>query len=107
MLSADITSCKKLNDVPGVLILSSNNFQNLNPIHFANIFGTFAKSVNTTANVMRLKTDSRFKGLLERAIDWLQRDPDSFQVRQIASITHSLGKLLIFDERFFKTIVKV
>jgi len=100
MLSADITSCKKLNDVPGVLILSSNNFQNLNPIHFANIFGTFA-------NVMRLKTDSRFKGLLERAIDWLQRDPDSFQVRQIASITHSLGKLLIFDERFFKTIVKV
>ena len=48
------------------------------------------------------------KALLGDTIDKLQRMPEWwFDLRAIATITHSLGKLKISDERFFNEIVKL
>ena len=83
------------------------NVNNLNAIHLANIYGALAKGVRGAADVNRLKTNWRFNNLLKMTNDKLQRTPKWFGVREIATITHSLGKLKIFDERFFNEIVKL
>jgi len=40
------------------------NVNNLNAIHLANIYGALAKGARGAANVTKLKTDWRFKTLL-------------------------------------------
>ncbi len=106
MLSGVITKLKNKRDVAGLLTLYAQNVDNVNTIHLANIYGVLAKSVRGAANVTKLEMDWRFKGLLKMTNDKLQRTPKWFGVREIATITHSLGKLKIFDERFFNEIVK-
>jgi len=90
--------------------LYAHNINNLNAIHLANIYGALAKGARGArgaANVTKLKTDKTFKGLLESTIEKLQSKSEQFDVRGIATITHSLGKLKISDERFFNEIVKL
>ena len=107
-LSNIISEMKNRQDAPAaVLNLYDQYAGQLNAIHLANIYGVLAKSVRGAADVNRLKTDSRFKGLLKMTNEKLQRTPQWFGVRAIATITHSLGKLKIFDERFFTQIVKL
>jgi len=43
---------------------------------------------------------------MESTIGKLQNTPNWFEVRQISTITHSLGKLKIFDERLFSEVAK-
>jgi len=107
MLSARITKLKNKRDVPGLLTLYAQNVDNANAIHLANIYGTLAKEVRGSDNVEKLKTDETFKGLLESTIEKLQSTQECFGVREIATITYSLGKLRIFDERFFNEIEKL
>ena len=107
MLSGEISNLKNKRDVPGLLTLYAQNVDNANAIHLANIYGTLAKEVRGSDNVEKLKTDETFKGLLESTIKKLQSMSEWFGVRQIATITHSLGKLKIFDERFFNAIEKL
>ena len=107
MLSGEISNLKNKRDVPGLLTLYAQNVDNVNAIHLANIYGTLAKEVRGSDNVEKLKTDERFETLLESTFEKLQSTPEWFEVRQIATITHSLGKLNIFDEWFFNEIVKL
>ena len=107
MFSGRITNLKNKRDVSGLLNLYAQNADNVNVIHLANIYGILAKEVRGFNNVEKLKTDERFKGLLESTIDKLQSTPEWFDVRGIATITHSLGKLKIFDEGFFNEIVRL
>ena len=107
MLSGEISNLKNKRDVPGLLTLYAQNVDNANAIHLANIYGTLAKEVRGSDNVEKLKTDETFKGLLESTIEKLQSKSVRFGVREIATITYSLGKLKIFDERFFNEIVKL
>jgi len=95
---------KDRQDVPGLLDLYAHNVNNLNAIHLANIYGALAKGVRGASKVTKLKTNWRFNNLLKMTSDKLQRTPNWFGVREIATITHSLGKLNIFDERFFNEI---
>ena len=97
---------KNRHDVPGLLDLYENNINNVDAMHLSNIYGALAKGVRGAADVNRLKTNWRFNNLLKMTSDKLQRTPKWFGVRAIATITHSLGKLKIFDERFFNEIVK-
>jgi len=99
---------KDRQDAPAaVLTLHYQYAGQLNAIHLANIYGVLAKSVRGAANVTKLKTDWRFKGLLNMTNDKLQSSPNWFEVRQISTITHSLGKLKILDELFFNEIEKL
>jgi len=103
MLSTRITKMKNKQDVHGVLNLYYRHSQHVDAIHLANIYGTLAQSVRGP-RVTKLQNDERFKGLMESTIDKLQTTPEWFDVRGIAAMTHSLGKLKIFDERFFNEI---
>jgi len=95
---------KNRQDVPAVLTLYDQYAGQLDAKHLANIYGVLAKSLRGAADVNRLKTDRKFKGLLNMTNDKLHSTPKWFEVRQIATIAHSLGKLKIFDEQFFNEI---
>ncbi len=95
---------KNRQDVPAVLTLYDQYAGQLDAKHLASIYGVLAKSLRGAADVNRLEMDWRFEGLLKMTNDKLQSSPKWFEVRQIATITHSLGKLKILDERFFNEI---
>ncbi|GMI59824.1 hypothetical protein ScalyP_jg8675 [Parmales sp. scaly parma] len=54
-----------------------------------------------------LQSDDRFKMLHGNLLDKLRNTPEWFDVRQMATITHSLGKMTIADHDFFTEIVKL
>jgi len=95
---------RKKQDVNGVLDLYAQNANRVDATHLANIYGALAEGVG---DVEKLKIDDRFKMLLKSTIEKLQSTLEWFDVRGIATITHSLGKLKIFDERFFNEIEKL
>tara|TARA_B110000305_G_C19278759_1_gene558171 strand:+ start:299 stop:628 length:330 start_codon:yes stop_codon:yes gene_type:complete len=98
---------KRQNDVPGVLTLYAYNADTINPIHLANIYGVLKQAVKGQSNIGKLQTDERFQLLMRNTIDKLKFNPDWFDVRAIATITHFFGKLKIANHEFFDEIVKV
>ena len=98
---------KDRQDFPGLLDLYAQNVDNVNAIHLANIYNALAKGVLGAANIAKLQRDKIFKALLENTIDKLQSSSEWFDIRGVAIIAHSLGKLKIPDERFFKEMAKL
>jgi len=59
-----------------------------------------AESVLKTNNIL----PPRFKMLHGNLLDKLRNTPEWFDVRQMATITHSLGKMTIADHDFFTEV---
>tara|TARA_B110000971_G_scaffold81171_1_gene83314 strand:+ start:358 stop:741 length:384 start_codon:yes stop_codon:yes gene_type:complete len=98
---------KSSQNVNGVLSLHAQNVEKVNDIHLANIYGTLARGVRGSAEVGKLQSDSRFKGLLGSTIEKLKKEPDFFGVRAIANIAHSLAKLKISNKLFYNEVSKL
>jgi len=105
-----ITNMKRSGDVTGVLNLFTQlPSLKFNEIHLANIFGTLAKTIQTPADSNRLQSGPKFSELLSTTTTHLVNTPtsDFFTTRQLSSITHSLGKLGIYDQSYFNGIESV
>ena len=107
ILFKKIDGMKKKHNVRGVLTLYNSHATTLNAIHLENIYGALARSVQGADKVATLQNEVIFQKLLTNTIDKLQSNPNFFDVRAIASIAYSLGKLNIPDERFFNEVVKL
>jgi len=105
---------QKRQDTNGILTLFTMNAKKtVNAVHLAQIYNLLARGEVRNiadADATKLQSDERFQSLLQFTINKFtvqQNKPHWFGVREIATITHSLGKLKIFDERFFTQIVKL
>jgi len=106
MLSGKISNMKNRKDVNGLLKLYSQHASQMNAIHFANIFGSLASNVRGPG-VAKLQSDENYRSLYRQTIDKLKSNPEWFDLRQIATITHSLAKMKIADGKFFELVANL
>ena len=113
LLATKIANLKKNKSVRQplrqLLKLYAMNADGMDATHLGSIYGAIAENAGAglAKNGPSLQKNDRFKTLLGDTIDKLQRRPEWFGVREIASIALSLGKLKISDERFFNEIVNL